>query len=98
MIYYRNLSEWLNFLDSRGYLNHIKRPIDKDAEMHPLVRLQFRGLPERERKGWLFESVTDSRGSKYEMPVALAVMAPNRMIYALEPVAPCSGVASLRYR
>jgi 4-hydroxy-3-polyprenylbenzoate decarboxylase len=81
--YYRDLHEWLEVLDSKGYLNRIQRPINKDTEMHPLVRLQFRGLPEEERKGWLFEKVTDVSGRLYGMPVALAVMAPCRPVYAL---------------
>ena len=83
MGYFRDLRHWLDFLDSRGDLRRIERPIDKDVQMHPLVRLQFRGLPESERKGWLFENVVDLKGRKYDIPVALAVMAPNRLIYAL---------------
>jgi 4-hydroxy-3-polyprenylbenzoate decarboxylase len=81
--YYRNLREWLDALESRGYLNRIRRSINKDTEMHPLVRLQFRGVEPKERKGWLFENVTDLAGRKYDMPVALAVMAPSRYVYAL---------------
>jgi 4-hydroxy-3-polyprenylbenzoate decarboxylase len=83
MAYFRDLHEWLDFLDSRGFLRRISRPINKDTEMHPLVRFQFRGLQEPDRKGWLFDNVVDVTGRKYEIPVALAVMAPNRLVYAL---------------
>jgi 4-hydroxy-3-polyprenylbenzoate decarboxylase len=83
MAYYRNLREWLRTLEARGYLNRVDRPINKDTEMHPLARLQFRGLPEKDRKGWLFEKPTDVSGKSYEIPVALAVMAPSRFVYAL---------------
>lgn len=83
MAYYRDLHEWLETLEARGYLNRIHRRINKDTEMHPLVRLQFRGLTEKERKGWLFENVTDVSNRIYDIPVALAVMAPNRFVYAL---------------
>ena len=83
MAYYRDLHEWLNFLDSRGYLRRISQPINKDTEMHPLVRCQFRGLQEADRKGWLFDNVVDVTGRRYDIPVALAVMAPNRLVYAL---------------
>ena len=82
MGYFRDLHQWLAFLESRGELRRIGRPVNKDTEMHPLVRLQFRGLPESERKGWLFENVTGVAGRKYDIPVALAVMAPNRSVYA----------------
>ncbi len=83
MAYYRDLHEWLDALDAKGLLNRIKRRIDKDTEMHPLVRLQFRGLPERDRKGWFFDNIVDVRGKSYDIPVALAVMAPSRAVYAL---------------
>ena len=83
MAYYRDLHEWLDLLDSRGFLRRIDSPIDKDTEMHPLVRLQFRGQKEADRKAWLFENVVDLKGNKYDIPVALSVMAPNRAVYAL---------------
>ncbi len=83
MAYFRDLHEWLDFLDSRGFLRRISRSINKDTEMHPLVRLQFRGLQEAERTGWLFENVVDVAGRRYDIPVALGVMAPNRLVYAL---------------
>ena len=83
MAYFRDLHQWLDFLGSRGLLRRISRPVNKDTDMHPLVRLQFRGLQEADRKGWLFENVVDVTGRKYDIPVALAVMAPNRLVYAL---------------
>ncbi|MEK7341012.1 MAG: UbiD family decarboxylase, partial [Candidatus Binatota bacterium] len=83
MAYYRDLREWLDTLESHGYLNRIRRPINKDTEMHPLVRLQFRGIEENKRRGFLFEKVADASGRVYDIPVALAVMAPNRSVYAL---------------
>ena len=82
MGYYRDLHQWLDFLESRGQLCRVSRTVNKDTEMHPLVRLQFRGLPEAGRKGWLFENIVDVAGKKYDIPVALAVMAPNRLVYA----------------
>ncbi len=83
MGYFRDLRQWLEFLESRGHLRRITKAVNKDTEMHPLVRLQFRGIPETDRKGWLFENVVDVSGRKYDIPVALAVMAPNRLVYAL---------------
>jgi 4-hydroxy-3-polyprenylbenzoate decarboxylase len=40
-------------------------------------------LQEPDRKGWFFDNVVDVTGRKYDIPVALAVMAPNRLVYAL---------------
>jgi UbiD family decarboxylase len=81
--YYRDLREYLTRLEERGMLVRVTRPIDKDRELHPLVRLQFRGLDAEDRKGWLFENVTDPSGRHYEMPVALGCLASSRQIYAL---------------
>jgi 4-hydroxy-3-polyprenylbenzoate decarboxylase len=44
--YYKDLREYLNVLEAAGKLIRIKQPINKDTEMHPLVRLQYRGLAE----------------------------------------------------
>ena len=44
MSYYRDLGEYLKALQNHGLLVRIKREVNKDPELHPLVRLQFRGL------------------------------------------------------
>ncbi len=82
-MYYGDLRDYLDALDRRGHLRRIQRPVDKDRELHPLVRLQFRGLPPEERTGWLFERVTDGRGRTYPIPVAVGCLASSRAIYAL---------------
>ena len=47
-----------------GLLVQVDRPIDKDTEMHPLVRWQFRGgIAERDRKAFLFTNVVDARAA-----------------------------------
>ena len=80
---YRNLREYITALDDAGKLVRVTVPINKDTELHPLVRLQFRGLPEEKRRAFLFENVTDSRGRHYDIPVLLAAMAGSAEIYAL---------------
>ena len=68
----------------KGLLIRVQRPINKDTEMHPLVRWQFRGgIPEVERKAFLFENVVDSTGRKYDIPVAVGILASNREIYSV---------------
>ena len=61
----------------------VTTPINKDTELHPLVRLQFRGLPEAERKAFLFENVIDSRGRRFDIPVLVGALAGSADIYAL---------------
>jgi len=58
---YPDLRDHLKSLDDAGLLVTVSRPINKDTEMHPLVRWQFRGgIPEKDRKAFLFTNVTDS--------------------------------------
>jgi 4-hydroxy-3-polyprenylbenzoate decarboxylase len=78
-----SLREYLSYIDSKGKLWRIKREINKDTELMPLVRWQFRGLPEEERRVFLFENVVDSRGRHYKIPVVVGMYAGSRQIYAL---------------
>lgn len=50
MAFYRDLREYIQALEARGKLLRISEPINKDTQLHPFARLQFRGLPETERK------------------------------------------------
>ena len=81
--YYANLQEYLLELESNGKLVRVTEAINKDTEMHPLVRLQFRGLEEKDRKAFLFENIYDSSGKKYDIPVVVCAMAGSTEIYAL---------------
>jgi 4-hydroxy-3-polyprenylbenzoate decarboxylase len=55
---YADLHEHLAELKRRGLLLQIDRAIDKDAELHPLVRWQFvGGMDEAERKAFLFTNI-----------------------------------------
>ncbi len=81
---YSDLHEHLDELKRRGLLITIDRQVDKDAELHPLVRWQFvGGIDERERKAFLFTNVIDGRGRKYAFPVVVGALAGNREIYCL---------------
>jgi len=71
-------------LEARGLLVRIDHPVNKDTELHPLVRLQFiGGIPEAERRAFLFTNVTDSAGRRYDIPVAVGAIAASAEIYAL---------------
>jgi UbiD family decarboxylase len=74
----------LAVLEAAGLLVRIDRPIDKDTELHPLVRWQFQGgLDEAERRAFLFTDVVDAAGTRYDMPVAVGALAASPRIYAL---------------
>src|SRR3990172_12353669 len=83
MSYYKDFREYLKVLEKNDKLIRIKREINKETELHPLVRLQYRGLPEEDRKAFLFENVIDSKGKKYNIPVTVAWCAGSKYIYAL---------------
>src|SRR5258708_35672841 len=71
-------------LEENGLLVHIDRPINKDTELHPLVRCQFLGgIPEEERRAFLFTNVTDSHGRHYDIPVVVGALAASPKIYAM---------------
>ncbi len=79
---YNNLPEHLEALRKAGLLIEVDREINKDTEMHPLVRWQYRGgMSEAERKAWLFTNVVDSKGRKFDMPVVLCALAGSPSIY-----------------
>ncbi len=71
-------------LEARGLLTRIERAIDKDSELHPLVRWQFQGgLAEDERRAFLFTNVVDAAGRRYDIPVAVGALAASARIYAV---------------
>lgn len=81
---YADLREHIAALERAGLLVRVQRKINKDTEMHPLVRWQYRGgLPEKDWRGFLFENVTDVKGRRYDIPVAVGVMAGSRYVCAV---------------
>ena len=74
----------LTALEARGLLLRIDRPINKDTELHPLVRWQFQGgLREDQRRAFLFTNVVDAHGHTYHMPVAVGALAASPEIYSV---------------
>jgi UbiD family decarboxylase len=79
-----DFQEHLARLEADGLLRRIERPINKDTELHPLVRWQFQGgLDEDERRAFLFTNVVDSEGRRYDVPVAIGALAASARIYAV---------------
>jgi UbiD family decarboxylase len=79
---YRDIREYLDELDRRGLLRRVTRRTNKDTEVMPLVRWHFRGLDSSQRKGWLFENLTDSRGRSFDGSVAVAILGASNEVYA----------------
>ncbi len=71
-------------LEACGLLLRITRPIDKDSQLHPLVRWQFQGgLAEKQRRAFLFTNVVDAQDRRYDIPVAVGALAASSQIYAV---------------
>src|SRR6185503_13012468 len=79
---YRNLRDYIDELSHRGLLHTIDEKICKDTELVPLVRLQFRGLPEAQRKAFWFRKLTDARGKEFDGSVVLGALGSSREVYA----------------
>jgi UbiD family decarboxylase len=81
---YEDLREFITALDANDKLYRIHREINKDSELQPLVRWQFRGgIREEARRGFLFDNVTDGRGRKYNCRVLVAGLSGSESIYCL---------------
>jgi len=79
-----DFQEHLARLEAAGLLVRVEREINKDTELHPLVRWQFQGgLAEDERRAFLFTNVVDGQGRRYDVPVAIGALAASARIYAV---------------
>jgi 4-hydroxy-3-polyprenylbenzoate decarboxylase len=79
---YPDLHDHLHRLAREKLLVVVDEPINKDTEMHPLVRWQFRGgVEEGKRKAFLFTQPTDGKGRRYDSAVLVAGLAASREVY-----------------
>jgi len=93
---YPDFQDHLKALDEADLLQTIDKPVNKDTEMHPLVRWQFRGgIPETDRKAFVFNNITCSRGQKYNLPVAVGALSANRAIYSIGIGAPVEDIGKV---
>lgn len=93
---YPDFQDHLKTLAERDLLITIDKPINKDTEMHPLVRWQFRGgIAEPDRKAFVFENITCSRGRNYPLPVAVGALSANRAIYSIGIGAPVEDIGKV---
>src|ERR1044071_2579060 len=71
-------------LEAQGLLVRVDRAINKDTELHPLVRWQFLGgIAEDDRRAFLFTNVVDAKGRRYDIPAAVGALAASPRIYAI---------------
>ena len=93
---YADFQGHLANLDAAGLVQTIDREINKDTEMHPLVRWQYRGgVPEENRRAFVFTNVVDAKGRNYDMSVVVGALAGSREIYRLGLNVPAEGVGDI---
>ena len=81
---YPDLHDHILALYRAGLLVLVNQPINKDTEMHPLVRWQYRGgIAESDRRAFLFTQPTDGKGARYDMMVLIAGLAANPDVYRI---------------
>src|SRR5947209_13190975 len=79
-----DLQSHITDLEAKGLVTRIDHPVNKDTELHPLVRLQFiGGIAETQRRAFLFTNVVDGSGRRYDMPVVVGAIAASAEIYSL---------------
>ena len=79
---YPDLHDHILRLAREKLLVVVDEPINKDTEMHPLVRWQFRGgIAEKDRKAFLFTQPVDGAGRKFDSAVLVAGLAASRDVY-----------------
>ncbi|MCL2428884.1 MAG: UbiD family decarboxylase, partial [Alphaproteobacteria bacterium] len=79
-----DFQEHLANLEAAGLLLRIDREVNKDTELHPLVRWQFLGgLDEDRRRAFLFTNVVGADGRRFDMPVVVGALSASARIYAL---------------
>jgi len=79
-----DFQEHLADLEAAGLVQRIDTPVNKDTELHPLVRWQFvGGVPEDKRRAFIFTNVTDAKGRKYDIPVVVGALSASPDIYAI---------------
>jgi 4-hydroxy-3-polyprenylbenzoate decarboxylase len=81
--YFRDLRELIARLEQTGNLHRISARIEKNSELMPLVKWQYQGLADNQRKAFLFENVTDPRGTDYDCRVLVGALGASRAIYKL---------------
>ena len=80
---YSDLRGHIDSLRAQGLLYEVDEEVNKDTEIHPLVRLQYRGgVPESQRKAFLFNRVIGADGRRFENPVLVAGLAGTPEIFA----------------
>lgn len=80
---FQDLRSYIEALRKQNLLYEVRQRVNKDTELMPVVRWQYRGLPEAQRKAFLFPDVTDGRGRSFDTSgVVVSAVGASRQVYA----------------
>ena len=74
---YRDLREYLQVLEKKGLLCHVKAEVDKDWEISAVCRQTFRTIPQERRPALMFDRIKGS-----DIPLVVGILGGSRAIYA----------------
>lgn len=80
---YRDLREFIARLEKLGKFYRYREEINKETELIPFYRVQMRGLPDAERKVFLFDNVVGAQGKRYDLSVLVGCYGASEAILAL---------------
>src|SRR2546427_13235046 len=89
--YYGDFRDYVDDLQTRGKLYRWRRPVNKDTELMPLMRLQYRGIDDHKRQAFLFENVRDGSGRQFDIQVATGRYGSPRKVTAARHATEAAG-------
>jgi len=75
---YRDLRDYLNALERRGKLHHVKKEVDPDWEVTAVMRRVFQRIPPARRPATLFERIKG-----FSMTLVAGILGASPEVYAL---------------
>jgi len=81
--YFSDFRSYLETLEKHGKLYRWQRAVNKDTELMPLMRLQYRGIADDKRQALLFENVRDGKDKRFDIRVATGMYGSSREIIGL---------------
>jgi hypothetical protein len=65
---FRDLRDFISLLEETGNLHRVSARIEKDRELMPLVRWQYQGLPDSQRKAFFLRERNRSPRKELRLP------------------------------
>jgi len=81
--YFSDFRSYLETLEKHGKLYRWQRAVNKDTELMPLMRLQYRGIADDKRQALLFENVRDGKDKRFDIRVITGMYGSSREIIGL---------------